>query len=68
MRTAIPRPVVTNGQLLNAIVLLVGVLLIAYGFFHPSAISFYAGLFVILSGVLYGVIGIVGNALGRDDS
>ena len=42
-----------------AVVLLVGVLLIGHGYLHPSTISFYSGLFIIVGGVISGIIRIV---------
>ena len=42
-----------------AVVLLVGVLLVGHGYFHPSTIFFYSGLFIIIGGVISGIIRIV---------
>jgi hypothetical protein len=35
------------------------VLSIAYGYFHPSKIAFYSGLFLTAGGIITGVIRIV---------
>ena len=50
---------VTRGQLGLATVLFIGVLTIAYGYFHPSRLGLYAGLFVIAGGAIAGIIAIV---------
>jgi len=46
-------------DLVLAIVLLVGVLLIGHGYFHTSAFFFYSGLFIVIGGVISGIIRIV---------
>jgi hypothetical protein len=56
---------VSNAQLCSATVLLVGVLAIAYGWFHPSRVGLYAGLFVTAAGVLTWVVRTVANGRGE---
>ena len=56
-RVRFERVPVTN--LVLATVLLIGVLLVGYGYSHPSATSFYAGLLTIIGGVIFGVIRLV---------
>lgn len=57
MRGSLERVPLTD--LVLALVLLVGVLLVGYGYFRPSTISFYSGLFTIVAGVIFGIIRIV---------
>jgi len=47
------------------VVLLAGVVTVAYGYFHPNWIAFYAGLFLTAAGVVTGVVQIVTH---RDES
>ena len=56
-RTAVER--VATADLVLAAVLLVGVLIISYGYFYSSLTAFYAGLFTTLGGVIFGAIRIV---------
>jgi hypothetical protein len=65
MRTAIGVERVAGSQIGLAAVLLAGVLAIAYGYYQPSKIAFYAGLFLTLGGVLMSVIHIVTHGGGR---
>lgn len=66
MRPAIGAKRVTRSQLGLAAVLLVGVLTIAYGYFNPSRIAFYAGLFLTVAGVITGVVHIVTHGSGGE--
>ena len=66
MRAAIGAERITRSQVGLAAVLLVGVLAIAYGFFHPSKIAFYAGLFLTVGGVITGVVRIVTHGGGGE--
>jgi hypothetical protein len=56
-RTAVER--VATADLVLAAVLLVGVLIVSYGYFYSSMTAFYAGLFTIIGGVIFGAIRIV---------
>ncbi len=51
--------VVGSGRLWVTAVLLVGVMVLGYGYFRQNAVGFYAGLIFILVGVLSGVIQIL---------
>jgi len=53
------RRVAGKGQLLVALVLLVGLCVLAFGFFEDNKVVLYAGLVVTLAGVLNGVIQIL---------
>ena len=64
MRTAHKPSRVTNGQLVLAAVLLLGLLLVAYGYFQQNTIGLYVGLLIIVAGVLNGVLQIIQH---RDD-
>ena len=55
--TALERVATTD--LILAAILLVGVLIVGYGYFYSSMTAFYAGLFTIIGGVLFGAIRIV---------
>ena len=55
--TAVER--VATADLVLAAVLLVGVLILSYGYFYSSMTAFYAGLFIIIGGVIFGAIRIV---------
>jgi hypothetical protein len=46
-------------MIVTATVLLLGVLLVAYGYYRPSHVGLYAGLAVTLLGVLGGTMQIV---------
>lgn len=59
MRTTRTRSNVSWGQLGLATVLLLGVLVIAYGYFQQSKAGLYVGLVLTAAGVLNGVIQIV---------
>ncbi len=50
---------VSPGLLIVAIVLLVGVMVLAYGFFQQSRVGLGVGLVVILAGALNGVLKIL---------
>jgi hypothetical protein len=56
-RTTLERVATTD--LVLATVLLAGVLIISYGYFYSSMTAFYAGLFTIIGGVIFGAIRIV---------
>ena len=56
MRTAVRTQRVTKSQLGVAVVLLIGVLVTAYGYSHPSNVAFYCGLFLTAGGIITGVI------------
>jgi hypothetical protein len=49
----------TRGEIGVAVVLLLGVLALAYGYFQQSKIGFYGGLVVTAAGVLISVLRIV---------
>ena len=51
--------VVSHGQLGVAALLLVGVILLGYGYFQQSWVALYVGVAVVLAGVLSAVIQIV---------
>jgi len=57
---------ITRGQLGTATVVLIGVLMLTYGYFHPSKIGLYAGLFVTAAGVMMGVLQVVIHGKGRE--
>jgi hypothetical protein len=59
MTSAIGAEGVAKSQLGIASVLLIGVLVTAYGYFHPSKIALYAGLFLTAGAVLIGVVRVV---------
>jgi hypothetical protein len=59
VRTTLPNSNVTKSQLGMAIVVLIGILVVAYGYFRQSKAGLYVGLLVTVAGVLYGVIQIV---------
>ena len=59
MRTAIGEEPVTRSQLVLAAVLLAGVLVLAYGYFHPSRVAFHAGVFLTAAGVVAGIVRII---------
>jgi len=59
MRTTLKRSRATKGQLYLAVVLLLGLLLVGYGYFQESKIGLWIGLLVIVAGVLKGVMHIV---------
>jgi hypothetical protein len=46
-------------DLIIALVLLVGVLVVGYGYFNSNMAFFYLGLFTTLGGVIFGIIRIV---------
>jgi hypothetical protein len=48
-----------------AVALLVGILVIAYGWFHPSKAGLYAGLFLTAGGVLNWVVRSVAHPTDR---
>ena len=58
---AFNRRVVSGGQLAVAGVLLVGVIVLGYGYFEQNKIGFYVGLAVILAGVLNGLVQILAS-------
>ena len=47
---------VSKGQVASAVVLVVGLLLTGYGFFHTHVVALYAGLLLTLVGVLTGLV------------
>jgi drug/metabolite transporter (DMT)-like permease len=49
----------TRGQIALSVVLFLGVVTIAYGYFRPSRIGLYAGLLVTAGAVISGVIAVV---------
>lgn len=53
------RVVISKGQLAVAGVLLVGVIVLGYGYFQLNKVGFYLGLIVILAGVLNGLMHIM---------
>ncbi len=57
---------VTRGLLSLAVVLLIGVLLIAYGYYHPSRIALYAGSLLTVGGVIAGIIRLVARGGGGE--
>lgn len=59
MQTIMIRPQVTGFQVGMTVVLLIGVLLLAYGWFHLSKTGLYGGLLVTGAGVLVGVVDLV---------
>jgi hypothetical protein len=66
MKAAIETQRVTSAQLGLAAALFVSVLMIAYGYFHPSKIAFYVGLFLAVGGVITGMLRIVTHASSRE--
>ncbi len=50
---------VSAGQIAVACVLLIGVLVLGYGYFEQNTIALYVGLLVILAGVLNGLVRIL---------
>ena len=44
-----------------ATVLLLGVVLLAYGYFRGPAAVFYAALVIIVGGLVYGIVQLVGR-------
>ena len=52
------------GQLAVAGVLLVGVIVMAYGYLHETKIGLYLGLVLVVAGVLTGVVHILGRGNG----
>jgi hypothetical protein len=54
----------TGGWVGLAILLLVGVLLVGYGFLQNSRVGLYAGVLVIVAGVLCGVVRIISRRGG----
>ena len=59
MRTRTALEGVATTDLVLAAILLVGVLILGHGYFYSSITAFYAGLFTIIGGVLFGAIRIV---------
>jgi len=53
------RGVVSRGQLAAAGVLLVGVIVLGYGYFQQNKIGLYGGLAVTLAGALNGLVQIL---------
>jgi len=53
------RGVISGAQIVVAGVLLVGVVILGYGFFEQNTIGLYVGLVVILAGVLNGLVRIL---------
>jgi len=51
--------VVSKGELLISTVLLVGVIIMGYGYFRQNKASLYVGLVVIFAGILTGVLQIL---------
>lgn len=47
---------VSPGQLVVAGVLLIGLLVLSYGYFQQNTVGFYMGLLLIVAGVLNGVV------------
>jgi len=50
---------VPRGHIVLAIVLFIGVLILAFGYYQQNRIGFYLGLFVIIAGVLNGIVHII---------
>jgi uncharacterized membrane protein len=61
MRTILTRSKVGKGQLVLAVVLLLGVLVMAYGYFQHSKAGIYIGAAVIVAGVLNGIVQMIGR-------
>ena len=57
------RAIASKGQLALAGVLLLGVVVMGYGFFQQNKIGLYVGLLVIVAGVLSGVVQIVSRGI-----
>ena len=51
-----------------ATVLLIGILILAYGYYQQSHIAFYLGLIVIVAGVLSGILRIILRAANARQS
>ena len=49
------------GAIVLATVLLIGVLVLAYGVYHPSRPATYGGLLLILGGVASAIVDLVGR-------
>jgi hypothetical protein len=60
---SVGRPITSKGQLALAGVLLLGVVVMGYGFFQQNKIGLYVGLLVIVAGVLSGVVQIVSRGI-----
>ncbi len=59
MRTEPNRKKVTAKHLVIAVVLLLGIMVLAYGYFYESKIGLYVGLLVTAAGVLVGILQII---------
>ena len=59
MRTEPNRKKVTAKYVAIAVVLLLGIMVLAYGYFNESKIGLYVGLLVTAAGVLVGVLQMV---------
>jgi len=59
MRTEPNREKVTAKYVVIAVVLLLGIMVLAYGYFYGSKIGLYVGLFLTAAGVLVGILQMV---------
>jgi hypothetical protein len=59
MRTEPNREKVTAKHLVIAVVLLLGIMVLAYGFFYESKIGLYVGLLLTAAGVLVSILQII---------
>jgi hypothetical protein len=59
MRTEPNRKKVTAKHLVIAVVLLLGIMVLAYGYFYESKIGLYVGLLLTAAGVLVGILQII---------
>ena len=59
MRTEPNREKVTAKYVAIAVVLLLGIMVLAYGYFYESKIGLYVGLLLTAAGVLVGVLQMV---------
>ena len=66
MPSAIGTGRVAKNQIAIAAVLLIGVLVTAYGYFRPNKIALYAGLFLTAGAVITGVVRIVTHVSDKE--
>lgn len=59
MRSSLARGVVPWSTLGNAVLVFLGILLLAFGYYDGNRLSLYAGLVVIVAGTLFAVLRIV---------
>jgi hypothetical protein len=62
MPTTPPKKTAIGAELSIAALLLVGILIVAYGYFQHTKVALYAGLLVTAVGVMLGVVRIVARA------